>query len=256
MDADYSVSALIHTMNKDIVEKLRKILELAVRGATQGEMEAAMARAKALAMRYQIDLTTIGPRKEKNPSASLNIDHAHIQSSTRYVRPYHNWVLRTLEEVFDVRFLVWKRCIGSHLHWTQVFCIGEEADIVIATTLFPWLEKLFPALHYKAVKEGKILKNHAHENGYYLGLHNAIKRTSKREEEKLTTNDRNAFALVVYDKKAAIESKLLELAGGKCAKGRSRKSYDATAEAWGLEDGKGINLNQLGQQTPPLSLHQ
>jgi predicted DsbA family dithiol-disulfide isomerase len=46
-------------VDENVIEKLKKVLNLANRGGTQGEAEAAFRRAKEIAMRYNIDLASI-----------------------------------------------------------------------------------------------------------------------------------------------------------------------------------------------------
>lgn len=239
-------------MQNEIIEKLQKILALASgNGATQGEMEAAMARAKEIALKHGIELASIPAREDSKVRTAVNIEtHKDLKTSTRYVHPYHVWVLRTLEDAFGVRFIYWKTRIGSHPYWSRIYVLGEATDVTLAVGLFPWLESLFPSLYHKAWKAGKVSKDFAAQNGFYAGLCMGIQEANKREEAKLSAEDRSKWALVVQDKNALVQAeydKYFVQPDGKEPKARKQRQreYDYDAMAHGKEQGKNIRLNQL-----------
>lgn len=241
-------------MQNELIEKLQKILALASpgRGATEGEMQAAMARAKEIALKHGIELASIPAPTDSKVRTAVTVDtRKDLKTSTRYVHPYHVWVLQTLEDAFGVRFIYWQTRVGSHPYWTQIYVIGEPADVTLAVGLFPWLESLFPSLYHQAWKQGRVAKNFAAQNGYYAGLCFGIREVNKREEAKLSADDRSKWALVVQDKSALVQAEYDKYfpkpaEGEKEPKARKqRREYDYHAMAHGKEKGRTIRLNQL-----------
>jgi len=244
-------------MNEQVIEKLQKILALAnCKGATQGEMEAAMARAKEIAIRHGIELAALPARAESKSKLGVDVK-AHkpegLKTSTRYEHPYHNWVMKSLERVFGVRFLFARGRIGCHPYLTNMWIVGTETDVALTTALFPWLEDLFPKLFWKAVRAGTTDKSFACQNGFYMGLCSGIAEANKREEAKLNPEDRSQWALVVRSKEDAVAQCLAELFPKKDSDEdtkaqkpkKDRKSYDPDAYYNGKAKGEQINLNQL-----------
>lgn len=237
-------------MNEEIIEKLQKIMALANgRGATQGEMEAAMARAKEIAMRHGIELASL-PAREEGKSRLAEEVKSHnpgLKTSTRYEHPYHNWVLVSLQNVFGVRFLFTRGRIGSHPYLRNMWIVGTEADVALAVALFPWLENLFPKLFLKQARAGVLDKSFAAQNGFYTGLSRGISEANQREEAKLNPEDASKWALVVRSKADAIEELMKSLVPKNKNKKdkKDRKRYDGEAYAAGVQKGGEINLNQL-----------
>lgn len=86
--------------SNDVIEKLKKVLNLATRGATEGEMEAAWKRAKEIAMRYNIDLASVDVSDSKSTSKK-KAEAGKFSIRSKYEQPYHRWVNFVLEECFD-----------------------------------------------------------------------------------------------------------------------------------------------------------
>jgi hypothetical protein len=79
-------------MNDAVVDKIRKCLNLANgKNATQGEMENAMAKAKEIALRHNIELASINLSEGRNASAGMEIgkEAAHTQSKCPSLPPLH-----------------------------------------------------------------------------------------------------------------------------------------------------------------------
>lgn len=233
-------------MDQLVIEKLQKILSLAHgRGATEGEMQAALARAQEIAIKHGIDLASVPERQEKS---RIRIDvgkSSEFRTSTRYEHPYHPWVALVCEACFDVKFLFWRTRVGSHPYIHKMIVIGEPTDVALALEIYRWLEDLFPSLYHKAVKRGEVLKNFAGQNGYYAGLYRGIKLNNEREKDKMAEGDKSKWALVVVSKKDAIEKHVEDNYKIKNPK-TSRKSYDAASQRQGINDGKQIKLKQMG----------
>lgn len=243
-------------MNNDIIEKLQKILALTEtgRGATQGEVEAAMARAAEIARKHGIEMASIPKREENRSRVAMEMDTAkELKTSTRYEHPYHNFIAKTLEDVFGVRFIIWKTHLGSHPYITQMHIVGEATDVAIVVALYPWLEKMFPKIFGEGVAAGRFSKKRtfADQNGCYFGLYKGIVERNHREEEKMGNEDRDKWALVVVDKRDTIARHVDENYKFGKAK-QSHKKYSQAGYEYGSERGQNINLRQVsetGQRT-------
>lgn len=227
------------TTNDAIIERIRKCLALANgKNATQGEAEAAMGKAKEIAMRYNLDIASIALQEGKNPADSLEIGKEELQIRSQREQPYHRYIYMVLREVFCVRTV---RFYNGRL----VF-VGEKTEVVIAKALFPWLEEVFYQTYYTALKAGLVLSCAAHKNGIYLGLAHGIVAANKREEAKLQKQEQQVWALVVRGKEEKIEE-ALHNEFPDLQKGRSvQRSASAAAIQLGRAKGQNINLRQVG----------
>lgn len=243
-------------MNNEIIEKLQKIMALATGGATQGEMEAAMGRAKELALKYGIELATLPAREQNRSQLALDVENnSGLKLSTRYEHPYHTWVLQTLGKAFGVKLILSRNRIGSHPYLHTIWLIGEKTDVAMVIALFPWLEGLFPKLYGKAVKEGRLPKNFAAANGFYFGLYSGIVSNNKRQEDALTGSDKTNWALVVRSKEEQIaETVALAFPELKEAKA-SHKKYNGQAINQGVIQGSKIKLGQIPGAQAAAAIH-
>ncbi len=66
-------------MEQQILEKLKKILRLAANeAATPGEVEAAMARAKEIAMQHNIDLAMVDHTDPNTKAKSIEVEKGEV----------------------------------------------------------------------------------------------------------------------------------------------------------------------------------
>lgn len=227
----------------EIVDRIRKCLALANgRNATPGEMEAAMGKAKEIAMRYNIEIASINMNEGKSAGSSLTIDKGAVKIRSKRPQQYHRWIYSTLMEVFSIRVIT---------HGSSAYFIGEASDVAISQELFPWLEDVFWSTFYKAAKAGILEQyNSAHRNGCYQGLYIGIIRVNKREEEKLNEKDKQCWGLIVRDKSALIDQRVEEdYPDLEKAKSRGLKT-DWNAYKHGVAKGQQVNLRQTGGTAP------
>lgn len=238
----------------EIAEKIRKILNLTVeRGATQGEMEAAVGKAKEMAMRYGIDLASLnvgdgGPKQEWDVR---NDDSLKIR--TQYEQPFHRWIFNVLQDVFGTRFIL-SRGQGknrSNVIFHKIWIIGETTDIVIVKALFPWLEQIYWDTFYEGAKKGLFEKNAAGRNGCYAGLSRGIKEANKNTEAAFTPEEQGKWAVVLVKKEDLIQRKMA--ADFPNLRNRQARSIDMDSNAYshGYERGKQVNLSQSGSGSKP-----
>jgi len=227
-------------VSDEVIEKIRKCLNLAHgRGATQGEMEAALGKAKEIAMRYHLDIAGISmeDKSGKNKSA-ITTDKGSVKIRSKHFRPYHRYVCATLMEVFGIRVI---------RSWQSFVFIGETFDVAVCVALFPWLEEAFWDCYWQIRKSyGETEYVAGTANGAYMGFYNGILAANKRAEASLSTAEKQSWALVVVDKNALVEQRVKqeypEL-------GKSRKSsiraFNDGAYHTGYAKGKQVNLRQV-----------
>lgn len=233
----------MNTELSPVIEKLQKILALADnQAATEGEVQSALARAKEIAMKHGIDLMTMPCRDDAKSKVTLKVGtYKGLRPSNRYIHPYHNWIMRTLEEVFGVKFLFHTFWAGSHPFYGPIYVLGEETDVQMCFQLFPWLEKLFPKLFRKQRATGRLGNSQREQNGFYYGLFEGICATNRQVEVQV--EDKETWALVVQSKQDLVNQELEKHKIRK--KKKQRKQFDAYAMGIGTEEGKEIHLSQL-----------
>ncbi len=230
-----------------IVEKIRKCLALANgMNASQGEMETALAKAKEVAMRHGIDISSISLEDKQNAGPSIEVvNDESLMISSKYEQPYHRWIYNILQQCFGVRVITSVASTYGGRKVFKIYLIGEVVDVEIAKVIFPWLEKIFPRTLSQAVRRGQLTYCAAHTNGCYAGLFQGILAANKREEEKLTGEDKSTWALVVREKKDLIDERVEE----EFPDLQTRKSRERQMSSYGYrvgyDAGSQIKLNQL-----------
>jgi len=220
----------------EIVERIRKCLALAHgKNATQGEMEVAMAKAKEIAMRYSIDIGTVGVAGKDDNKPSMTTDRGDIKLRSKKPQKYHYWINAALQEIFGIKVV---------RTWNAFIYIGETVDVAICSELFPWLEDVFYSTYNtRANVTGK--RDAAAKNGTYWGLYRGLVDTNKRAEAALSATDKQSWALVVVNKSALVEQRMKEeFPSLKEGRKSSLRKVDHSAYEAGYEKGKSINLRQ------------
>lgn len=234
-------------MNQEILDKLKKILTLAAdKGAQPGEVEAAIARAKALAIRHSIDLASVDLTQDEKSASAIEVGKDEVEIRSKYQQPYHPHVIWVLEAVFGVSIITHGFSSYGGKVVSRIVIIGEVIDVAIAKAVFPYLEKVFPATLSKAVSAGILTYCAAHTNGCYFGLRQGIIAANKREEEKLSKDDASKYALILVDKKALVQSAVEEEYPDLKSKAAREKQMNWVAAVYGKREGEKINLRQVG----------
>lgn len=237
----------------DIIDKIRKCLNLANGlNATPGEMEAAMAKAKELAMRHSIELASINMEQGKSVSDGDTISKdSTLRTRSKYQQPYHRWMIGALQEVFGVTIIksIFHETNGVRI--TAIHVIGDATDVEITKVMFPYLEKIFPRILSAAVSKGSLRYSAADTNGCYRGLYEGIVTANKREVEKLNQTDKSLWGMVVFDRSKAIEKVVKEAFPGVMHHRSRAQKANMTAFAYGRAEGEKINLRQVSQAPQP-----
>lgn len=242
-------------MNEQVIDKIKKILKLAKgAGASQGEIEAALAKAKEVAMRHNIDLASIDTSEESIRAGIFVERDSSLRTRSKYKQPYHDWVFAVLEAVFSVRVVQTVHSEYNGKRISALHIIGETVDVAICREIYPWLEKVFPRTLSKAVSQGLLSYSAADTNGCYSGLYTGIIEVNRQEEEKLQTEDRHRYAIVVKEKMEMVDEKVgEEFPNLRKSKSRAR-NYNPFAADHGRQEGRKINLRQVGAGSAPIHL--
>jgi len=236
-------------MNQEIIEKIRKILVLANNaGATEGEVQSAMAQAKKIAMRHQIDIATVDLEdmsKTTNAGVAVATDNS-VKIHCKYERPYHRYIFRTLMDVFGV-MIIPRSIVRNRSNREIVFVniVGEVTDVEICKVLIPWLEKVFPDTFNRYCKATGMKKTAASGNGCFHGLMKGIIEANKSAEEELDRHDSEVWAVAVVDKEKAVEEAVAEAFPNLITRTARATQYSGQAAAFGYTKGKEINLGQV-----------
>lgn len=237
-------------MTTKITAQLAKILALAdpSRGATQAEVEAAMAKAVALATKHNIDLSSVTPSGDVKVEP-IKVEQAKVGITTKYEAQYHMPILRALKACLGIDWVMYS-------HWTpncmrvvdQIIFIGERTDVAIATTCWSWLEKQFPAAWKQYRKETGTPNSWTPARSFYTGMSHGIIEANRKQREALPEDTRNRFALVLVNKEEAIKAEMvLAFPNTRALKTHQRNPHDFDAYHGGKAKGNTIKLKgQLG----------
>jgi hypothetical protein len=217
------------------------------KAATPGEVEAAMAKAKQIAIENAIELSSIdltNPNSKSSAGVKVESDTGLKLEAASWC-PYHQWVFHVVQKVFGVKMIISTHKQGTRTKVSKIWVIGETTDVAIAKAVFTWLEDLFPKSYREALRTGQLSKEcGAARNGFYRGMAAGILEMNKREEEKIV--NKAQWGLIVRSKETAIQARVAEeFPDLKASKSRERSHSDYAA-ALGFQKGKQINLNQIG----------
>lgn len=249
-------------VNEKVMDKLRKVLRLAGdAGATQGEIEAAMAAARKIAMDHNIELGSVDLNDDAQKGGVEVHSDEDLKIKAAFERKYHGWIFHVVQRIFEVRVFVSRRKQGSRHRIVKVWVIGDATDVAMAKAIINWLEDLYPKSYLHAVNSFEIINDAAAQHGYYRGLTAGILEANRREDAKqkaaMSSQDANKYAMVVRNKETAIEQRCKEIfpdwakekeEEAKKDKPKKERSvtYSQTAAALGYAKGKSINLSQMG----------
>lgn len=234
-------------MNNEVIEKLKKVLALANRGGTPEEAETALAKAKELAIRYNINLASVDVSDTEKTKSSIEVkEDRELKTRSKYRQPYHSPIAQVLMDCFDVHIIWEKWRENNGIKVDNIVIIGEVVDVTICKEVFPWLEKVFPRTLSKAVSTGELTYSMADTNGCYQGLAAGIVSANKRAEQNLSSADAGKYAMVVRSKKDKVEE-LVEMLYPNLEDRKSRaKNISSYAYHHGLKEGQKIKLGQMG----------
>lgn len=234
-------------INDAIIEKIRKCLALGNHAsASQGEAQAALARAREIAMKHDIDLASIELEDPKAAPAVTEVKQDESQNiRSKFIQPYHKYVFSLLRKCFGVHVIQCRRPEYNGTVMVRLTFIGTPTDIAVAKEIMPFLESVFPKIFNRAVREGRLSERRADLNGCYEGIYYGILQENRRQEDALTPQQGQTWAVVVRHKEDAIEQFLKEQFPHLKEIKNREKQTSRHARNLGYEAGRKIKLGQL-----------
>jgi hypothetical protein len=227
------------TTNKDILEKIRKLLRLAdtSRGATENEAKVALAKAQELMTRHNIDSALL--RMERGEAShGFAVDKGKVDLP-KTLNPADLMILSLLQAHFNVKTILMPNGRG-----TPVDIIGSPADIDFAIYVFQYLRQTF----FRCWNEFKRVHANPDKASYYRGLRDglntALKEAKKRAEESYGSDERQTYGLVLVDQQAAIKQYVDEHYGKLRKRSGAGKKMHSGSYTAGESRGRTIQINR------------
>ena len=225
--------------NKDILEKIRKLLRLAdtSRGATESEAQLALAKAQELMTRHNIDSALL--RMERGESGhGFTVDKGKVDLP-KTLNPADLMILSLLQGHFNVKTILMPNGRG-----TPVDIIGSPADIDFAIYVFQYLRQTF----FRCWNEFKRVHANPDKASYYRGLRDglntALKEAKQRAEESYGSGERQTYGLVLVDQQAAIKQYVDEHYGKLRKRSGARRKMHSGSYTAGESKGRTIQINR------------
>lgn len=226
--------------NQAVIDQLQKILALADEGsgATEAEMQTAMAMAQKLALKHNLDLAAVmasGSAEEK--SNAIKTERTDLKPRGASLQTEHRYIFRVLQQVFDVDVIMFGR---------RGFClVGEKTDVAMAQFAFKFLENTYSKLMRRFIREVRCRDGYGtadEQHSFYSGLSRGIISANQRHKAEAKAEN-PGYTLVLVNKEAIVKARVAqEFPKLKITKQRDF-DYDDSAASHGMEAGRKIKLN-------------
>lgn len=246
----------------EIQEKLRALMMMHKHATTEGEANAALGRAQAIATKHQIDLARIQV-VHRDPIKKENYVEITIPYGTKVYQPMEvKYIAWLLEEYYDVA-VIWaerwdkeKAKAGLKHNVNLVLLVfGPESKVQFAQYAYDFLREVFPKLWRKAKSTRRMQMDQ--RRAYYYGVYQGMAVNLQREKEKaqkegfeaLPENERKdvqkGYELMVISAQEELkkEKKAKHPVLGK-KKFKSGNIYDPEARSAGFHAGIKIQVNR------------
>lgn len=233
-------------MNEQIIERLKKILRLADNAAaTPGEIDAAMGKAKEIAMQNNIDLALLDFSDPNAKAAKIETDQVIVSTTTTREHAQHGWICSVIKNVFGVFIVTLRKAMDGRPRYAF---IGEKSDTAIAKEIFPWLESVFLKSYHAQIKACMIRHCAGDRNAFYHGMADGLIQVNRKTVKETLAKqhvDENKYAMVLRNKDVAIKEAIVYYYPIlKTAKAR-RTEYNDGVRGLGEQEGRKINLHQV-----------
>lgn len=161
------MSAENNDNKKDAMVRKIKFLLRKAQTTTKGEMEACMAKAQELALKYQLDLASIDPNSEEfEVNETTFMENVRLNNECKYAA-------RICQEYFNISVYyqtIW--ATGTNKSRQQIRVVGTDVDQALAKYVFDYLVGEFRDLWNTALKAGeyRIVDRHQFMLGLYHGV--------------------------------------------------------------------------------------
>ena len=239
------------TVDKSVLERIQKILNLANKDTNDNDHEAllAMERAHALMRRHGLSLADI----ETTNSDDIDVTVSSWSDDER--SQYDTWV-RLLAgascRLFGVTNIL-HRSGASNKYRVKFSFIGEETDVELARSVWPWLVKYCRAACKKHFSGSWNARHRSFAESFAVtvsGRVDEIVEESKVATQQATSENKEEqqWGLVIHAKEQAVALYMDDhYPNLKKGKARLGGKYDPAAGNAGSAEGKKVNLNFRSQ---------
>lgn len=173
-------------MDKQIFDKIQKLLNLGNGSGFKGESDMALKKAYDLMAQYNVSMKDLEQNTLENTLGKLGI-HAHDD-----LKKYYKWELQIasyLSDLFNCRIVL--NCVGNK---KRVKIIGREGNATTVKLMFDWITT-------KTKNEVKDYFKYDRDywNSYCAGVAVSIRDTVKRLKDLEQAENRGEWGLVLVD---------------------------------------------------------
>lgn len=230
-------------MNVKILETLKKLLRLSANNSNEHEAQAAMLKAQQIAIQNNINIASVAHHASKPDT----------DSGLRYVKNEkmigqrfsicHKFSCGILLKHFNVKIV----SSGGRYSGRVLYFIGTENNVDFAKFAYDYLNETFLNCwrEYKKTYQKPLNYRETYIFGLFRGLMDKLEQNKREQENNISSEFKNSYALVVAD-----ANKGLEMATNnffptrKSVKSRQVSAKDGKAFSDGYERGKAINVNR------------
>lgn len=228
----------------DVLDKIQKLLNLAARGGTEAEAQAAFAAASKPMTKYGIERQQVelhADSKEKKTSEA--VQETKLEKKWKTERPAHRSVRRVLRTCFKVEVLKirdWDAKFGWGIRYDL---IGTREDCQFAAYAFDFLNSTFQRLYYDYAREAGIKElrpkiYQAYFYGLQVGFCNAWQEAQRAQ---IKEQKAESYAIVLVNKDKAVDAFVGAMPN--IRRVADRRSYDGAAFVAGEAKGRTLKVH-------------
>lgn len=224
-----------------MIEKIKKVMELAERGSTEAERDTAMLQAQKLLDKYNISMSQIDTAKKDKKY----IEGEGIRSTSKGSL-MENVVTDIIGKYYNVEIIISnsRDAYGFKERTLRIF--GQKHNVTVACYMHNWLSTEFDQ-RWNDYKTENSLKGTKHKSTYIFGLYSGLDGKLQSQREELVKEYTGTMDVAVLDETALILNWLKSQMDIKDGKKGKVNIVDGMTFAAGQKDGASISLNtQVG----------
>lgn len=192
-----------------VIDKIQKLLALAGNNASQAQAEEAMKKAKELAVRHQLDISTLSAA---SPNKGMDVDKKGLVPDRIDPRAIeYNYVATALINCFDARCIKHTRSpsFGTFSEGREIefVFVAEKTDLVIINYCWTWLRSAYQKAFTQFLRKNNIHMRYwtlEKRHAFYFGMTHGITEANKKAVQDLSASDKGKYAIVLADKQEEI----------------------------------------------------
>lgn len=236
-----SLSNLNPEMQKKLIERIKALFRLGdkERNNSEAEAEVATAKAQELLQKYNLSLSEVlNTDEDLKKSAGDIVDEVAKEMNKSSLSSWENNLTITVGECCECKTYrqVWKR--GKSSTFSLRF-VGTKWDVAIAVELFNYLHKTLLRKSRVNYRDNLPLQRSYLEGACYR-LEQRVREQTEQFKREQVKNQK--FALMVINKKDAIDNYMQNELDLRQTKARDRKPVDSRAFHRGVADANAIDL--------------